>query len=178
MERRRIIDEEFKTAVHKPTVLAWLLHECLDEFRNASIDEIKKKIKVIIDEAGSSDGYEQYCLELYYNAEDAQNLRIFVEDTELPDNVNIVSWKAKETHNGYEVDFGTHDIRSISSIQPEDIVRQLVLSRSVIEQGDMTVLHHLNLGIELEKEKKKMYFLFKMKRMLYLIQVYFMNLVY
>ena len=46
MERRRIIDEEFKTAVHKPTVLAWLLHECLDEFRCASIDEIKKCLGV------------------------------------------------------------------------------------------------------------------------------------
>ena len=45
-ERKRIIDGKFKTAVHKPTVLAWLLHECIDEFRNASISEIKRCLGV------------------------------------------------------------------------------------------------------------------------------------
>lgn len=119
---------------------------------SGSFDEIKEKIKEVIEKAGETDDHKQYCLELYYNAKDAQALRSLAEDTEFPDNVNIVSWKAKEMQNGYEVDFGVHDIRSISSIQPEDIVRQLVLSRAVIDKEDMTEEEYAN---RQEEEVKK-----------------------
>ena len=34
-------DLDFKTIVHKPTILSWILHECVDEFKDSSIDEIK-----------------------------------------------------------------------------------------------------------------------------------------
>ena len=74
-----------------------------------------------------------------------------VEDTEFPNNVSVVSWKAKEMQNRYEVDFGVHDIRSISSIRPEDIVRQLVLSKAVIDEGGTTEEYALRQEEEVKK---------------------------
>lgn len=118
---------------------------------SGSFNEIKKKIGEVIEQAEKTDDHEQYCLELYYNAEDAQALRLLVEDTEFPNNVSVVSWKAKEMQNRYEVDFGVHDIRSISSIRPEDIVRQLVLSKAVIDEGGTTEEYALRQEEEVKK---------------------------
>ncbi len=105
---------------------------------SGNLDEIIEQINKVIKQARETEGHEEYYLELHYNAEDARSLRTMVEDMELPDNVSVVSWKVKETHSTHQVDFGEHDIRTISSIQPEDIVRQLVLSKANIEKEDMT----------------------------------------
>ncbi|MCR5790419.1 MAG: exonuclease subunit SbcD [Lachnospiraceae bacterium] len=105
---------------------------------SGSVDEVKEKIEEIIKHAEETDDMEGYCIELYYNAEDAGALRSLIDAIDFPDNVNVVSWKVKETKNPYRVDLGEHDIRSISSINPEDIVRQLVLSKTNLVKGDMT----------------------------------------
>ena len=45
-QQKRIIDSEFKTAIHKPTVLATLLHYSIEEFKDCSIEEIKRCLGV------------------------------------------------------------------------------------------------------------------------------------
>lgn len=105
---------------------------------SGSADEIKDKMEEIIKQAEETDDIDRYCIELYYNAKDARTLRALTDEIEFPDNVNVVSWKVKDTDNTYHMDLGEHDIRSISSINPEDIVRQLVLSKTNLVQEDMT----------------------------------------
>ncbi|MCR5322952.1 MAG: exonuclease subunit SbcD [Lachnospiraceae bacterium] len=104
---------------------------------SGTLDEIKDKMNAVIKEATDTKEYK-YCLELYYEANDAADLRTHIEDTDLPENVSVASWKVKESDNGYQVDLGVHDIRSMSSIKPEDIVRQLVLSHVKIDNENMT----------------------------------------
>ena len=103
-----------------------------------SVNDIRAQLAEIVNKANETDEYERYCLELYYNAEDTLALRALTEDMDFPENVSVVSWKAKEPSNGYQVDLGVHDIRSMSSIQPEDIVRQLVLSKVSIDKENLT----------------------------------------
>ena len=103
-----------------------------------SIDEIMNQLQEIIAKASKENIYEMYCLEVYYNAQDALKLRTEIYNIDFPENVSLVSWKSKESTNGYQVDFGNHDIKSMSSIRPEDIVRQLVLSKSIIEKEGLT----------------------------------------
>jgi len=103
-----------------------------------SVDEIIKQLQELIAKATAENKYDMYCLELYYKAQDALKLRTEINNTDFPENVCLVSWKSKESVNGYETDFGSHDIKSMSSIRPEDIVRQLVLSRSNIEKEGLT----------------------------------------
>ena len=43
---KRILDQDFKTAIHKPSILAWLLHLCVDEFKDSSIEEIRRCLGV------------------------------------------------------------------------------------------------------------------------------------
>ena len=105
---------------------------------SGKLDEITEQINAVIEQAGKADDHEEYYPELHYDADDAKSLRTLVEDMEFPDNVSVVSWKVKEIHSTHQMDFGEHDIRTISSIQPEDIVRQLVLSKVIIEKEDMT----------------------------------------
>ena len=45
-ESKRILDQEFKRAIHRPTILAWMLHLCIDEFKDASIKEIRRCLGV------------------------------------------------------------------------------------------------------------------------------------
>jgi len=61
-----------------------------------------------------------------------------VDKMDFPEKVRVVSWKIKRLENDYTADFGAYDIRSMSSIDPEDIIRQLVLSKTYIEKGDLT----------------------------------------
>ncbi len=103
-----------------------------------NIDEITRQLQELFDKASSENTYDMYCLEVYYNAQDASKLRKLIDETEFPENVSVVSWKVKESANGYQADFGAHDIKSMSSIQPEDIVRQLVLSKAAIEKEGLT----------------------------------------
>ena len=103
-----------------------------------TLNEIEDDMKALIKKAADAQEYKQYCLELYYNAEDVFALRTLIENTDFPENVSIVSWKVKEKDNTYQVDFGVHDIRSMSSIQPEDVVRQLVLSYVKLDSDNMT----------------------------------------
>ncbi len=103
-----------------------------------SVAEIMQQLQEIIAKAAEESKYEMYCLEVYYNAQDASELRTEINNTDFPENVSLVSWKSKESANGYQADFGSHDIKSMSSIDPEDIVRQLVLSKSKIEKEGLT----------------------------------------
>ena len=45
-EMKRILDQDFKTAIHKPTILAWFLRLCIDEFKDTDIREIRKCLGV------------------------------------------------------------------------------------------------------------------------------------
>ena len=43
---KKILDQDFKTAIHKPSILAWLLHLFVDEFKDSSIEEIRRCLGV------------------------------------------------------------------------------------------------------------------------------------
>ena len=103
-----------------------------------SAEEIIQQLQEIIEKAAGESRYGMYCLEVYYKAQEASELREAVNNMEFPENVSLVSWRSKESANGYRADFGSHDIKSMSSIDPEDIVRQLVLSKSKIDKEGLT----------------------------------------
>lgn len=101
-------------------------------------DEIAGQLKQVMQAASEADGCGKYCLELHYPAQEAVALREMVEKLEFPENVSVVSWKVKNTENGYRAELGAHDLRSMSNIDPEDIVRELVLSKISIDRENLT----------------------------------------
>ena len=105
---------------------------------SGTVDDISNGLKDVIREAAENNDHERYCLELYYKAEDSIAVHALVDKMDFPEKVSVVSWKIKRLENDYTADFGAYDIRSMSSIDPEDIIRQLVLSKTYIEKGDLT----------------------------------------
>ena len=105
---------------------------------SGTFEEISDQLEKVIKRAKETEDYKQYCLELHYNAEDALALRNLIDDIDFPENVNVVSWHLKEKENDYRVDFGEHNIKSMSTIRPEEIIRQLVLKQSKITKDGLT----------------------------------------
>ncbi len=68
-------------------------------------------------------------LELYYEPEDAAYLQEEIDSVDFPEHIKVVSWKIKKKEKSYLPSFGDYDIHSIHSITPEDVVKQLVLSK-------------------------------------------------
>ena len=101
-------------------------------------DEIKEQINKIIQKAEDSNEHEHYCIELYYNAEDAFALRTMVEDMKLPEHVSVVSWKVENSGVDFKTEIASCDIQNMSNLSPEVVVRQLVLSKVRIEKESLT----------------------------------------
>ena len=40
-DNRNALDQRFKTIIHRPSILAWILRSCIDEFKDMDIEEIK-----------------------------------------------------------------------------------------------------------------------------------------
>ncbi len=101
-------------------------------------EEIERALEDIRARGHDSEPYEKLCLEICYEAGDGQALHELAEQTELPEKVSIVSWKPKENRHTYQADFGAHDMHSMSNIAPQDIVRQLVLSKTELDTEGKT----------------------------------------
>jgi hypothetical protein len=93
-------------------------------------EEIVDKLTGIIDTETDSDEKKPLNLEIYFNPEDGAFLQKTVDEMIFPEHVRIVSWnlrKKKGVSGGNG--FLDYDINSINNIEPEDVVRQLVLAK-------------------------------------------------
>ena len=105
---------------------------------SGSPDNIKSDLNEVILKATSTTEFEQYCLELYYKAEDSKAVHALEKDIGLPENVRIVSWKVDVPENDYKTKLKSQDMRSLENLDSKTIIRELVLSHIRIERGDMT----------------------------------------
>ena len=103
----------------------WMRFERLEGSR----DEIMNSLKNIVSsESGDSDATPLY-IELKYRAEDGAFLESAVDGLELPDHVKIVSWNMIKKENAGTEFFEGESIKSMKSIEPEVVVRELILNK-------------------------------------------------
>lgn len=93
-------------------------------------EEIVDKLTDIIDTETDSDEKKPLNLEIYFNPEDGAFLQKTVDEMIFPEHVRIVSWNLRKK-KGVSGGNGLldYDINSINNIEPEDVVRQLVLAK-------------------------------------------------
>ena len=48
-KNKNILDQNFKSLIHRASILSWLLHGCIDELKDKTIDEIKQGLDICAD---------------------------------------------------------------------------------------------------------------------------------
>ena len=115
------------------TVPEWIRFERIPGTKEEIVDRVKSLAAASKDNSSSGQESEKKLyLELYYNPEDGAYLHEQIESIELPEHIKIVSWNIKKSDNIHTASFGDYDIQSVQNISPEDVVRQLVLSKLTI----------------------------------------------
>lgn len=107
----------------------WMRFERLEGTRDEIMDSLKS---IVSSEAGDSDATSPYTplyLELKYRAEDGSYLESAVDGLELPEHVKIVSWNMIKKENAGTEFFEGESIKSMRSIKPEVVVRELILNK-------------------------------------------------
>lgn len=106
---------------------------------SGSLEDIQNQLANIIDRASAeTPDHEQYCVELYYSPSIAMELRDYVDELKLPQNVKICSWNVKRTKKKGTAGFEGEDIKSLRNIGAKEIFRQLVYAKSNIEREGLT----------------------------------------
>ena len=75
-------------------------------------------------------------IELKYHAEDGSFLESAVEGLELPDHVKIVSWNMIKKENTGVDSFEGESIKSMKSLKPEIVVRELILNKLPLSEEE------------------------------------------
>ncbi|MCR5282100.1 MAG: exonuclease subunit SbcD [Lachnospiraceae bacterium] len=101
-------------------------------------EEIEEKLKEVLGKDHDSEFYDKLCIEICYDAGDGPALHELVENTDFHEKVSVVSWKPGESRHTYQADFGGHDMHSMSNIQPKEIIRELVLSKTELDTEGKT----------------------------------------
>ena len=113
-----------------------------------SRDEIMDKLKDIVSSESlnissknpSDNSYDSKSIPLYielkYHAEDGSFLESAVEGLELPDHVKIISWNMIKKENVGVDSFEGESIKSMKSLKPEIVVRELILNKLPLSEEE------------------------------------------
>ncbi len=121
-------DDKHKVVATPIEVPEWIRFKRIEGSR----DEIVNKVNTLI--ASEEENELPIYLELYYSPEDGSYLQEKMDGIAFPDHIRIVSWKIRKKEGVSAPSFGDYDIHSIQNIEPEDVVKQLVLSKCSLSE--------------------------------------------